>query len=146
MKNNMQKFGIAYNEQISDTAAISSEICTYLTEAGAQVLAVGAIHKEKMHRDIASGKIDALIVLGGDGTILRASHLCASAKIPIVGVNFGTMGFLIELQRDEWKQYFSRLLSGDFRIEKRMMLQAEATGICSRVVSAAAVESHFSSR
>ena len=121
----MQKFGIAYNEQINDTSDISREISTYLTNAGAQVLAVGAIHKEKMRRDLASGKIDALIVLGGDGTILRASHLCASAKIPIVGVNFGTMGFLIELQRDEWKQYFSRLLSGDFRIEKRMMLQAE---------------------
>jgi NAD+ kinase len=121
----MQKFGIAYNKQIDDTAAVSSEIRTYLTEAGAQVLAVGAIQEEKMRRDIAGAKLDALIVLGGDGTILRASHLCASAQIPIVGVNFGTMGFLIELQRDEWKQYFLRLISGDYRIEKRMMLQAE---------------------
>ena len=125
MKKKISNFGIAYNEQINDVAAISSEISAYLKEAGANVTAVGPIQEEKTRKDIEESQLDALIVLGGDGSMLRACHLCSSAQIPFIGINFGTMGFLIELQRDEWQQYFPRLLSGDYRLEKRMMLQAE---------------------
>jgi NAD+ kinase len=125
MENKICNFGIAYNEQINDVAAISSEISAYLVKAGAQVSAIGAIRDEKTHEDIVASQIGALIVLGGDGSMLRACHICSASKIPIIGINFGTMGFLIELQRDEWKQFFPRLLNGDYRLEKRMMLQAE---------------------
>jgi len=125
MEKIISNFGIAYNSQIDDALAISKEISAYLTKAGARISSIGAIREETMQHDIDQRDIDALIVLGGDGTMLRACHLCSAAEIPIVGVNLGTMGFLIELQRDEWQQYFQRLLSGEYRIEKRMMLQAE---------------------
>ena len=125
MEKRISNFGITYNAQINDALAISKEISAYLTNAGARISSVEAIQEETMRHDIKQADLDALIVLGGDGTILRACHLCSSAKIPIVGVNLGTMGFLIELQRDEWRQYLQRLLSGEYRIDKRMMLQAE---------------------
>ena len=125
MEKRISNFGITYNAQINDALAISKEISAYLTNAGARISSVEAIQEETMRYDIKQADLDALIVLGGDGTILRACHLCSSAKIPIVGVNLGTMGFLIELQRDEWRQYLQRLLSGEYRIERRMMLQAE---------------------
>jgi len=125
MEKIISNFGIAYNSQIDDALAISKEISVYLTKAGARISSIGAIREETMQHDFDQGDLDALIVLGGDGTMLRACHLCSAAEIPIVGVNLGTMGFLIELQRDEWQQYFQRLLSGEYRIEKRMMLQAE---------------------
>ncbi len=125
MEKKISNFGITYNAQIDSALVISKEISSYLTKAGAWVSSVGAIQEETIRHDTEQTELDALIVLGGDGTILRACHLCSSAEIPIVGVNLGTMGFLIELQRDEWKQYFHRLLSGEYRIEKRMMLQAE---------------------
>jgi len=125
MKKKISNFMIAYNAQSDGALATSKEISAYLTKSGARISSVGAIQEETMRHEIKQADLDALIVLGGDGTILRACHLCSSAKIPIVGVNLGTMGFLIELQKDEWQNYFQRLLSGDFRIEKRMMLQAE---------------------
>jgi len=125
MKKKISNFMIAYNAQIDGALATSKEISAYLTKAGARVSSIGAIQEETMRHNIQQPDLDALIVLGGDGTILRACHLCSSVRIPIVGVNLGTMGFLIELQKDEWQNYFQRLLSGDFRIEKRMMLQAE---------------------
>jgi len=125
MEKRISNFGITYNAQIDDALAISKEISAYLTKAGARISSIGAIQEETMWHDIKQPDLDALIVLGGDGTILRACHLCSSVNIPIVGVNLGTMGFLIELQRDEWQQYLQRLLSGEYRIEKRMMLQAE---------------------
>ena len=125
MEKRISNFGITYNAQINDALAISKEISAYLTNAGARISSVEAIQEETMRHDIKQADLDALIVLGGDGTILRACHLCSSAKIPIVGVNLGTMGFLIELQRDEWQRYLQRLLSGEYRIENRMMLQTE---------------------
>ncbi|MCD6577333.1 MAG: NAD(+)/NADH kinase [Anaerolineaceae bacterium] len=125
MEKRIFNFGIAYNAQIKGALAICKDISAYLTKAGAHVSSIGAIREETIQHNITKQNISALIVLGGDGTILRACHMCSAAEIPIVGVNLGTMGFLIELQKDEWRHYFPRLLSGEYRIGKRMMLQAE---------------------
>jgi NAD+ kinase len=125
MEKKISEFGIAYNAQIKVAQQISEEIRAFLSNLGAQVSFVEAIQDKNLQSDIQENNPAALIALGGDGTILRACHLCSAAGIPIVGVNLGTMGFLIELQRDEWRNHFERLLKGDYRIEKRMMLQAE---------------------
>jgi NAD+ kinase len=125
MEKRISKFGIAYNAQIDIASESSEEIYAFLTKAGAQISSIGAIQDETIQNEITQHDLDALIILGGDGTMLRACHLCSSVRIPIVGVNLGTMGFLIELQRDEWRKYFRRLLSGEYRIEKRMMLRTE---------------------
>ena len=125
MEKKISNFRIAYNAHIKDALAISKEISVFLTQVGAIVSSIDEIPEETPQHSIEKSKPDALIVLGGDGTMLRACHLCSPARIPIIGVNLGSMGFLIELQKDEWRQYFQRLLKGDYRIEKRMMLQAD---------------------
>ncbi len=66
---------------------------------------------------------DAIIVLGGDGTLLRASREAAPLGIPMLGVNLGNVGFLTELDRHSLPQ-LSRIVSGHYRIEERMMLRA----------------------
>jgi NAD+ kinase len=66
-----------------------------------------------------------LIAVGGDGSVLRAAHLCAPSKVPILGVNLGRLGFLIQIDRKEWREYFERLLKGEAWIENRMMLKVE---------------------
>ena len=66
---------------------------------------------------------DCVIVLGGDGTLLRASHSAGSANIPMIGVNLGTTGFLTELESSAMESMLDRLLAGDYSVEKRMLLQ-----------------------
>ena len=66
-----------------------------------------------------------MIAMGGDGTMLRAGHLTAPYSIPLLGINMGHFGFLMQLARDEWQEYLPRLVNGDFQIENRMMLKAE---------------------
>lgn len=68
---------------------------------------------------------DLLIVIGGDGTLLRAGHLCAPYDIPLLGVQAGRLGFLTELNEDCLESGLTRLLSANYRLENRMMLQAE---------------------
>jgi NAD+ kinase len=67
---------------------------------------------------------DLCIALGGDGTMLRAGHLCAPLHIPILGINWGRFGFLAEVKRDEWQSALPLLLEGRYWLEGRMMLQA----------------------
>jgi NAD+ kinase len=74
---------------------------------------------------IQEGEFDLLIALGGDGTMLRAGHLCAPYSIPILGINFGHFGFLIEIRENQWAEFIPRLIKGDFWLENRMMLCAE---------------------
>lgn len=64
---------------------------------------------------------DAVVTLGGDGTLLRISHEAATLGIPMIGVNFGTVGFLTELDRQGLDQ-LEKLVKGDYSIEERMML------------------------
>jgi len=66
-----------------------------------------------------------LIAVGGDGTMLRAGHLCAPSGVPILGINLGRLGFLIQIERDEWRPMLERLFKGEAWIEYRMMIQAE---------------------
>jgi NAD+ kinase len=74
---------------------------------------------------IGSGEVDLVIALGGDGTMLRAGHLCASRGIPLLGINLGHFGFLIEIRKDQWQEALIRLLKGDYWLESRMMLCVE---------------------
>ncbi len=65
---------------------------------------------------------ECVIVLGGDGTILRAARNAAASGIPLIGVNLGTMGYLAEVDSDDLEEALDRLISGNFTKERRMML------------------------
>ncbi len=74
---------------------------------------------------ISAGDFDLLIALGGDGTMLRAGHLAAPQGLPVLGINLGKFGFLMQLSREDWQETLPRLLAGEYKIENRMMLKAE---------------------
>ena len=65
------------------------------------------------------------VVLGGDGTILRASRQLYSKDIPIFGINFGNLGYLTECSEEDATSGLEKLVKGDYRIESRMMLEGE---------------------
>jgi len=54
--------------------------------------------------------------------MLRAGHLCGPSNVPILGINLGRFGFLIEIQQNQWQQILPRILDGDYWIERRMMI------------------------
>lgn len=69
------------------------------------------------------GEGDVVIVLGGDGTVLKAIKLLQRNQIPILGVNFGKVGFLSEVESWELDEALKKLLQGSYRVESRMMLE-----------------------
>ena len=74
----------------------------------------------------ADTEIDALLTLGGDGTLLRGARLLAGRPVPILGVNLGRLGFLTSCGRDETDLALRRLAAGDYLAERRMQLEARA--------------------
>ena len=70
-------------------------------------------------------KLDLGIVIGGDGTMLHVSRKLAETEIPVVGVNMGRLGFLTDIPLSEMYEDIGRILDGEYKSEKRMMLEAE---------------------
>ena len=87
----------------------------------------GSLYDESLRKLVKKGEYDMLIAVGGDGTMLRAGHLCAPVGVPILGINLGRLGFLIQVERGDWHDMLDRLLDGQAWIENRMMLRAEHT-------------------
>lgn len=71
---------------------------------------------------------DALLVLGGDGTILHALGLMTERILPVLGVNIGTLGFLTECAPGALSEAIGRLAAGEYRLERRMLINAKHMG------------------
>ena len=107
-------------EAFTETEAMSA----YLKEQGVDA-PHGSLYDEDLRRRVKNHEFDLLVVAGGDGSVLRAGHLCAPLGVPILGVNLGRLGFLIQVDRRDWRPYFDKMLGGEAWIENRMMLKAE---------------------
>ncbi len=70
-------------------------------------------------------KIDLLIVLGGDGSILRATRRMGYHQIPVLGINLGHLGFLADLRPEQLEKVLPSIASGQYRIVKHLMFQCE---------------------
>jgi NAD+ kinase len=81
---------------------------------------------------IEPGKVDALLTLGGDGTLLRAARLDAGRGVPILGVNLGRLGFLTCCPADMMEEALRKFAAGDCTVEKRMTLDARVLDAAGR--------------
>ena len=75
--------------------------------------------------ELLSAQVNAVIVLGGDGTLLHATRLFGANGVPIIGINLGSLGFLTEVKLDGMYATLECLLSGKYEIEERMLLSVE---------------------
>lgn len=71
---------------------------------------------------------DAVVTVGGDGTMLHAAKECARHGLPVLGINLGRTGFLATCELDEMEQKLHKLAAEEFSVEHRALLQAECTG------------------
>jgi NAD+ kinase len=115
---------IASHPQIPDAIPWSVKIESFLRSNGLTVQS-GTVYDQRIREQLENKTADLLIALGGDGTMLRAGHLCAPYDVPILGINLGKFGFLTEIKLDQWEEALTRLLANEYWLERRMMLRAE---------------------
>ncbi len=119
-----QRIAVAAHPKLTEAMPEAQAIAAHLRESGVEAM-YALLYDEELGQRIKSGEFDLLIALGGDGTMLRAGHLCAPVGVPILGINMGRFGFLMEIRQHQWREIMPRLLQGDYWLEKRMMLCAE---------------------
>jgi NAD+ kinase len=115
---------VAAHPQIKEAASEAEKIALALQQHGLKA-AWGLLDNEDLRQRVHEGEFDLLVALGGDGTMLRAGHLCAPVNVPILGINLGRFGFLAEYRLEHWQDCLPALLQGAFWLEARMMLRTE---------------------
>ena len=116
----MKHFLIYTNRHKDKDMATTDRIRAYLEERGQRV----SVKLEES--DWEETEADCMIVLGGDGTVLRAARETVKMNIPIIGVNLGTMGYMTEIELTNLEESLERLIAGDYEKESRMMLNGKA--------------------
>jgi NAD+ kinase len=126
----LNKIGIVAKSGSAQAAAMANRLSVWLSERGAAVYADAGIKGLSapalpIAPDELPGLVDAVVVLGGDGTMLSAARLMGGRKVPILGVNLGGLGFLTAATVKEMYPLLERLLKDEAGIEERMALSVE---------------------
>lgn len=119
----MKHFFVVANKAKDPEGSYTNRIKTYLHERGATVSCL--INEREAAPIHAPNGVECAIVLGGDGTLLKAAGDLMEQEIPLLGVNLGTLGYLAEVEIGNIEQALDKLLRGEYTKETRMMLAGD---------------------
>ncbi len=122
-----QTVGILYQEHSEGAGSLAEALTARLRSEGRKAWREALLKHDAQVIEQLPGT-DIVLVLGGDGSLLSAARMCAEAGIPLLGINFGRVGFLTELEPGEVDEKLPLYLDGDYWIDERAMLQAEVDG------------------
>ena len=117
----MKRIGFAFNPTKPEAIELRDRAMAWCTANGAESWSAEAQATEELIRGLSDS--EALVVLGGDGTFLRAARALAKVDVPVLGVNSGRIGFLSKVEPETLEQTLQNLLDENFEIEPRMMLE-----------------------
>lgn len=125
----MNKFCIIVNKDRDEQLELTGRVQSFLTKQKKQYeLRTESLSTAKEEWIPVSEDTDCVIVLGGDGTMIRTAQRLLKCDIPVFGINAGTLGYLTGVEAAEAEKGLERLCNGTFQVEERMMLTAEING------------------
>jgi NAD+ kinase len=129
-----RRVGLLLRRGKPEAVEIAAQIVPFLRGRGHEVIGISGEPSEALRaidglrligEPEARGAVDLLVVLGGDGTILRGAALCADEGVPILGLNLGALGFLASAPPSDAIEALAGALDGKLRIEERLRLRCE---------------------
>ena len=118
----MKRIGFAFNPTKEAAVALCHRATEWCAAEGIESWAAEAGDHERLIRRLDGS--DALVVLGGDGTFLRAAKALAEVDVPVLGINSGRIGFLSKVEPDALEVVLGEVVRGEYAVEPRMLLQA----------------------
>lgn len=120
----MKHFLLLHHPKLPHSLDLAQKWQSEFEQLGARITLVSAWDEPTIVQHARTAEL--AITLGGDGTILRAARACAPARVPILGINFGRVGFLSEVTPEEFMPHL--VMDGKYWVEERMMLHT----LCAR--------------
>ena len=132
----IKRIGIVLKPHQPDALKTMCELTIWLAERGITLIGGAEIERERIEQQtgcaveqVEPEKIaacaDLILVLGGDGTMIAAARLMGDAEVPVLGVNYGGLGYLAEFRIEEVYEALESILAGNYRLDKRVMLAVE---------------------
>ena len=112
------------------------ELAVWLAERNIRLLGGPEIERQRIEHETGcaveevptnrlAGEVDLMLVLGGDGTMIATARMVGDQEVPVLGVNYGGLGYLTEFRIEELYSALEMILSGNYRLDKRVMLDVE---------------------
>lgn len=122
----MDVVGVLYHPHKEEARSLAFEVQQWLQDSGVRAWVTrghdGKAEELQLQEQIPGSSL--LVVLGGDGSTLRAARVAAPYCVPIFGINLGRVGFLSEAEPGNWQVRLGKVLEGQHWVERRLMLQA----------------------
>ncbi|MBR4580548.1 MAG: NAD(+)/NADH kinase [Lachnospiraceae bacterium] len=118
----MKKVLVITNRFKDEELFITEKVCKHLKDAGVEVIQAVVDRKVKTLNDALLGDVECAIILGGDGTIMQFANQLSLTDIPILGINMGHVGYLAEVDSNHVEDALARLVSGNYKVQRRMMI------------------------
>jgi NAD+ kinase len=132
----IKRIGIVVKPHQPDALKTICELTIWLAERGITLVGGPEIERERIEHETGceveevipeklAACADLILVLGGDGTMIATARLMGDTEVPVLGVNYGGLGYLAEFRIEELYSALESILAGNYRLDKRVMLSVE---------------------
>ena len=132
----IKRVGIVLKPHQPQALKTICELTVWLGQRGIDLVGGPQIERERIEHetgcavrevepDELAAAADLVLVLGGDGTMIATARLIGDEEVPVLGVNYGGLGYLTEFRIEELYDALEMILAGNFRLDKRVMLSVE---------------------
>lgn len=132
----IKRIGVVLKPHQPEALKTMCDLTTWLAERDIRLVGGPEIERERIAQqtgcaveEVAEGELaansDLLLVLGGDGTMIGTARLMGDREVPVLGINYGGLGYLTEFRIEELYVALASILAGDYRLDQRLMLSVE---------------------
>ncbi len=132
----IKRVGIVVKPHQPDALQTICGVIQWLSERGIALVGGPEIERERIEHETGCavevlanpdlvGSVDLMLVLGGDGTMIATARMLGDREVPVLGVNYGGLGYLAEFRIEELYSALESILNGNYRLDTRVMLAVE---------------------
>jgi NAD+ kinase len=129
----IKRIGIVLKPHQPEALKTICELVVWLAERNISLVGGPEIERERIEHQTGcgvdqfedAGEVDLMLVLGGDGTMIATARMIGDQEVPVLGVNYGGLGYLAEFRIEELYTALESILSGNYRLDRRVMLEVE---------------------
>jgi NAD+ kinase len=132
----IKRIGIVLKPHQPEALKTICELVVWLAERNIKLVGTPDIERERIEHQTGCGvdqrepdkianEVDLILVLGGDGTMIATARMVGDQEVPVLGINYGGLGYLAEFRIEELYTALESILSGNYRLDRRVMLDVE---------------------